>query len=158
MTITSAAALISAIRWAVAQHVDIINLSLGSMNAAHRDAFAAVADEAAEGGAVLVAAREANGTPCYPGALAGVLGVQLDWDCPRETYRTTAGSGMLEVFASGYPRPIPGVPQQRNLYGISFAVAQMSAFAALACERQGSVGCVGRRAKLEKEEGDRGGE
>lgn len=140
---TSAAALVSAIRWAIAQQVDIINLSLGSINAAHRDAFAAVADEAAESGVVLVAAREANGIPCYPGALPGVLGVQLDWDCPRETYRTATGNDTLDFLASGYPRPIPGVPQQRNLYGISFAVAQMSGFAALACERQGSVGCDG---------------
>jgi hypothetical protein len=27
------------------------------------------------------------------------------------------------VRASGYPRPIPGVPPERNLKGISFAVA-----------------------------------
>jgi hypothetical protein len=28
--------------------------------------------------------------------------------------------------ASGYPRPIPGVPPERNLSGISFAVANVT--------------------------------
>lgn len=28
--------------------------------------------------------------------------------------------------ASGYPRPIPGVPPERNLKGISFAVANVT--------------------------------
>ena len=37
-------------------------------------------------------------------------------------------------FASGYPRPLPGVPPARNLNGISFAVANMSGFVARACE------------------------
>jgi len=36
------------------------------------------------------------------------------------------------MIASGYPRPIPGVQPRRNLYGISFAVAQASGFAARA--------------------------
>lgn len=131
---TSAAALIAAIRWSVAREVDVINLSLGSLNAAHRDAFAAVVDEAAAAGVVVVAAREANGASCYPGSLPGVTGVDVDWDCPRSTYGMR-WQGDAPIFrASGYPRPIPGVPAQRNLYGASFAVAQVSGFVARACE------------------------
>ena len=38
------------------------------------------------------------------------------------------------LMASGYPRPIPGIPNERNLQGISFAVANMSGFAARALE------------------------
>jgi hypothetical protein len=34
--------------------------------------------------------------------------------------------------ASGYPRPIPGVPADRNLHGISFAVANVTGFVARA--------------------------
>lgn len=136
---TSAAALIAAMRWSIAREVDVINLSLGSVNAAHRDAFQAVVEEAAEAGIVIVAAREANGAPCYPGSLDGVIGVDVDWDCPRETYGVRwCGEG--PVFdASGYPRPIAGVPQRRNLYGVSFAVAQVSGFAARACESLGTA-------------------
>jgi subtilisin family serine protease len=133
----SSAALVAAIRWSVEQGVDIVNLSLGSMNEAHRPLFARVADEAAEAGVLLVAAREANDLPCYPGALPQVIGVGLDWDVPRERYRTAVGDEAALLYASGYPRPNPGVPMQRNLYGVSFAVAQMSGFAALACEATG---------------------
>ncbi len=136
---TSAAALVTAIRWAIEREVDIVNLSLGSPNVAHREVFARVAAEALEAGILIIAAYEANDAPCYPGALPQVLGVGLDWDCPRDRYRIDTIEGEELVIASGYPRPIPGVPLQRNLYGISFAVAQMSGFAALACERIGAV-------------------
>lgn len=130
----SAAALIAAIRWSIAAEADIVNLSLGSLNPAHEAAFAQIADVAAEAGVLLVAAREANGTPCYPGSLSQVIGVALDWDIPRETYRMMVEDGQSVFPASGYPRPIPGVPLQRNLYGISFAVAQMAGFVARAHE------------------------
>ena len=133
----SSAALIAAIRWAIEEQADIVNLSLGSMNEAHRTAFAQVADEAREAGVLLVAAREANGLACYPGVLPGVLGVGVDWDVPRDRYRTAMVDEAALLYASGYPRPIPGVPAQRNLYGVSFAVAQVSGFAALAREAGG---------------------
>lgn len=141
---TSAAALIAAIRWSIDQRVDLINLSLGSPNAAHEPVFAQVADEAAAAGILLIAAREANETPCWPGALPQVLGVGLDWDVPRETYCEAGGV----LFASGYPRGIPGVPQRRNLYGISFAVAQMTGFAALALEELAAPPVPGRAERI----------
>jgi len=131
---TSATALVAAIRWSIGNGADIVNLSLGSVNMAHRAAFSAVADEALAAGVVLVAARDADGVPCYPGALPQVIGVALDWECPRERFGACGAGGFS---ASGYPRPIPGVPPRRNLNGISFAVAQMSGFAALAAEASG---------------------
>jgi len=130
----SAAALIAAIRWSIAREADVINLSLGAANPAHREAFAAVAAEAAAAGATLVAAYEAGGAICYPGALEGVVGVDVDWDCPRNACGVRWAGDRPVLQASGYPRPIPGVPNRRNLYGVSFAVAQISGFAALVCE------------------------
>jgi len=141
---TSAAALVAAIRWAIDQQVDLINLSLGSPNAAHQDVFARAADEAAQAGILIVAAREANDAPCWPGALPQVLGIGLDWDWPRTGYRPD-GDGFA---APGYPRPIPGVPLQRNLYGISFAVAQMTGFAALATQQLGAARSAGRASAI----------
>lgn len=131
---TSAAALISAMRWSIARQADVINLSLGSTNAAHRDVFAAAIEEANAAGLVVVAAREANGAPCYPGSLPGVVGVDVDWDLPRTGFAVRTRDGASTVLASGYPRPIPGVPPRRNLYGVSFAVAQVSGFAARALQ------------------------
>jgi subtilisin family serine protease len=130
----SAAALIAAIRWSLAQEVDIVNLSLGSTNPAHRPVFGAVIEEARARGVVITAARMVGDNPCLPGSLAGVLSVGLDWDCPRAAIRAEAGEDGPILFASGYPRAIAGVPHRRNLYGISFAVAQVTGFAALACE------------------------
>ncbi len=131
---TTAATLVRAIDWCIVQEMDVVNLSLGAVNDAHRPAFADVADRAMAAGAILVAAREANGEPCYPGCLPTVLGVGLDWDCPRNRYRVEAGDGGTIFYASGYPRPAPGVPPGRNLHGISFAVANITGFVARACE------------------------
>lgn len=133
---TSAGVLVSAIEWCVDQRVDIINLSLGSTNAGHQPLFAQAAERAVAAGVMLIAAREANGAPCWPGALPTVWGVGLDWDIPRDRYRMSAGADEepAMLLASGYPRPIPGVAPRRNLYGISFAVAQISGFAAMALE------------------------
>lgn len=133
---TSARALGAAIGYALDDGADVINLSLGTVNPAHRDVFAELLARARTQGALMVAAREANGVPCWPGALEGVLGVGLDWDVPRTRWRIAAGV----FYASGYPRPIPGVAQRHNLYGISFATAQASGFAACAYERRRASG------------------
>ena len=133
---TSARVLAAAIELSLDRGADVINLSLGTVNPAHRALFARLVTRAAEQGALIVAAREANGAPCLPGALQDVLGVGLDRDVPRETWRVERGV----LYALGYPRPIPGVPQRHNLYGISFATAQASGFAARACERLRATG------------------
>jgi hypothetical protein len=49
--------------------------------------------------------------------------VLLDAAQPRESVRVEDEEGRALVVASPYPRPIPGVPVERNLNGISFAVA-----------------------------------
>jgi len=137
---TNAATLLRAIGWCIDQGVGIVNLSLGTVNAAHRDAFAAAVEDANAAGCLLVAAREADGQPCYPGALSSVLGVDLDWDCPRDTYRCVPAADEMRFSTSGYPRPVPGVPPARNLHGVSFAVANMTGFVARACELAGPGG------------------
>ena len=51
------------------------------------------------------------------------------------------------VAAAPYPRPIPGVPVERNLSGISFAVANVTGVLGRVVEGWGGVltveGCVG---------------
>ena len=69
-----------------------------------------------------------------PGSLPGVVSVQLDWNCPRDEYRVADVDGVTVFRASGFPRPIPGVPPERNLNGISFAVANMTGFVARALQ------------------------
>jgi len=126
--------LLRAIEWSLANRIDVVNLSLGTTNPAHRERFAPVIARAREQGLILVSARDAEGTPALPGSMPGVIGVDLDWDCPRETYYCKPAAEGLAVCASGYPRSLPGVPQSRNLHGISFAVANVTGFVTRACE------------------------
>lgn len=123
----TADALVAAIDWAVDARVHVINLSLGTANAAHEARLSAALARAVAAGVWLVAAAEQDGTRWLPGSLAQAVGVALDWTCPRDEadvrVRIDGGGPRITVRASGYPRPIPGVPPERNLKGLSFAVA-----------------------------------
>ncbi len=121
---TNARCLLRALEWAIDEHMDIVNLSLGTANAGHAGHFAPLVARAAEAGVQLVAALESDGIPQFPGCMPGVAGVVLDLTCPRNEYRRVANG----FAASGYPRPVPGIPVERNLQGISFAVANVSGF------------------------------
>ncbi len=112
-------ALLRGLEWCRDHQMELINLSLGTANEEHRAPLAAALED---NGLVVSAAG------MLPGSLAGALAVETDETCPRERFRYRDG-----VFlASPYPRPIPGVPRERNLHGVSFAVANMTGFAAAA--------------------------
>lgn len=133
--ITTGAALVGGIHWAAAQGVHLINLSLGTTNLDHRDALAAAVAAAADQGAIVIAAAPQPGAHWLPGALPGVVAVDVDWTCPRDECHVTVGDdGGVRLSASGYPRPIPGVPVEQNVSGISFAVANATGFLALLLE------------------------
>jgi hypothetical protein len=118
---TSINVLLRAVEWCITHRMDVINLSLGTANPAHADRFTRLLRKAG----LVVSALEVNGAPSFPGTLPGVIGVGVDWDLPRDLYTCR---NETEFYASGYPRPIPGVPRERNLNGISFAVANMTGF------------------------------
>ena len=120
-----------ALAWCVAHEVDLVNLSLGTSNPEHRERF----ERALASGLVVVSVAG-----MLPGTLPGVIAA-APGDCARDRFRYQDG-----VFvASPYPRPIPGVPPERNLHGASFAVANMTGFAAQAL---GSVSREGVREQL----------
>lgn len=131
---SSSRALLQAIEWAIERRMDIVNLSLGTANADHSEQFSRMVERALAAGVFLVSAREMAGQPCFPGCLPGVLGVTLDERCDRNRYCVRETVDGVAFLASGYPRPAPGIPRERNLQGISFAVANMSGFAARALE------------------------
>lgn len=125
---TTSPALLAAIAWSLTKGVDIINLSLGTLNFEYETPFRGLIERAAAQGTILVSARESGGQACLPGCLPGVIGVSLDSECPRMSYRSADERGRRVYYASGYPRSLPGVPRERNLQGISFAVANMTGF------------------------------
>ncbi len=111
--------ILHALAWCRDHGMDLVNLSLGTENPAHRESFLRVLGD----DLLVVSAASA-----LPGSLPGVIGVAADPDCPRDSFRCHDG-----VFhASPYPRPIPGVPVARNLQGASFAVANMTGLIARA--------------------------
>ena len=119
--------LLEALEWCVGNRMDIVNLSLGTQNPAHAERF----EKYIPGLTIISAAGS------LPGTLPGVIAVELAEDCPRDKYRYNPQTQLFG--ASGHPRPIPGVPQERNLQGISFAVANLSGFAIQAAEEAGGM-------------------
>ncbi len=118
--------ILRALEWCRSHKMDLVNLSLGTENAAHRDSFVRVLGE----DLVVVSAATS-----LPGSLPGVIGVLPDPDCPRDSFRYRGGM----FHASPYPRPIPGVPVEANLQGISFAVANMTGLAARVMRNRANV-------------------
>ena len=131
---TTGTRLLRAIEWTIVHGMDVVNLSLGSTNPDHRPAMEALVARAAAARVLLVAPRCSGDKPVLPGMLGGVIGVDVDWNLPRDQYRISQENGSPVFYASGYPRSLPGVPVSRNLSGISFAVANMTGFVARACE------------------------
>jgi hypothetical protein len=131
---TNIETLLAGIQWSIDQEVDIINLSLGTSNPAHAEKFAPLLSRA-----IFV-----SPSGFYPGDLPGVIRVAPDPEVARDQFRSEG-----EVFyASPYPRPMPGVPPERNLNGVSFAVANMTGLVARACEGLTDRSCNSVRAKL----------
>jgi subtilisin family serine protease len=120
-------ALVSALEWARTHEVDLINLSLGTTNTDHEHALAAEVAHARDAGIIVVCAGPREGCRWLPGALPRVIRVVDDMTLARDVCEVAVGdAGDVTISASGYPRPIPGVPPERNLKGISFAVANVT--------------------------------
>src|SRR5260370_15852784 len=109
--------LLRALEWCSDQAMDFVNLSLGTANRAHRERFLAVL-----GPRPLVVSPGA----LLPGSLPDVVGVEVDAACRRDAFRYRDG----KFYASPFPRPIPGVPVERNLNEVRFAVANVTGLAA----------------------------
>jgi hypothetical protein len=124
-------ALVAAIEKAIEHRAHIINLSLGTENRDHAAMLSSVVWEASRAGVIVIAAGEQDGVRWLPGTLPNVWPVLLDWSIARDECRVSMRSGAAPVFsASGYPRPIPGVPPENNLRGLSFAVANVTGLVA----------------------------
>lgn len=119
---TSLPVVIRAIDWCVEHDIQVINLSLGTLNPEYRSAFEDVVARSQAAGALIVSALEVNGEPALPGSLPGVIGVVAG-----EGYEFCERFGKTVYTAPPFPRDIPGVPRERNLKGVSFAVARVSA-------------------------------
>jgi Subtilase family len=125
--VTNLATVLSAVDWCIDNEIDLINLSLGTTNPEHRSAFETTLARVQAMGKGIVSAYELQNVPALPGSLRGVVGVLADSSqAPGEHGVKTRGE--KKVFtACPFPREIPGVPRERNLHGVSFAVAHVTA-------------------------------
>jgi subtilisin family serine protease len=120
---TTVPTLAGAIDWASSRGLRLVNLSLGTPNDFRQAELEPAVHRAVERGTIIVSAYEHNDRLWYPGSMEGVVGVIMDADHPRDSVSEGTRNGRTVVRASGLPRPVPGVPVERNLSGISFAVA-----------------------------------
>jgi len=142
-------ALIAACDYALSINAQIINLSLGTQNPEHEPALGDAVTRLRAGGAVVIAAAAQGDIRWLPGSLPGVWAVTLDWTVPRETcWLDRLDPNGASFRASGYPRPIPGVPPERNVKGLSFAVANVTGVVArlLAADQSGDAAAAVTRA------------
>ena len=139
---TNRDSVIRAIDWCLQNEIDIINLSLGTANPAHRIQFEDAVRRIGALGKAIVSAHDVNGALALPGCLPGVIAVVPDTTCtdvirvlkpgePSESAKraelSASKSEKIIFSATPYPREIPGVPRERNLHGVSFAVAHVTA-------------------------------
>ncbi|MBT8488210.1 MAG: S8 family serine peptidase [Gemmatimonadetes bacterium] len=115
--------LVTAIVWAVDRKMRLVNLSLGTPNDFKRLDLAPAIEAAVNAGTIIVSAAEHDGQLWFPGSMPGVVGVVMDVAEEREGVTVVKRPRGPALRASPYPRPIPGVPPERNFNGISFAVA-----------------------------------
>lgn len=128
---TTGDALVAGVRWARGAKARLVNLSLGTANPTHEAALMREVEAARASGMSVVAAGPQAGTRWLPGSLKGVIAVEMDMALPRDVCEIAiAEDDSVTMRTSGYPRPIPGVPPERNLKGLSFAVANASGFLA----------------------------
>jgi hypothetical protein len=120
---TTVRTLVRAIDWASERGIRLVNLSLGTPLEFRAAELEPAVARAVRAGTIIVSAYELDGQRWYPGCMHGVVGVCLDDAQARESVAVDRREGRAVLRASPYPRPIPGVPKERNLNGISFAVA-----------------------------------
>ena len=131
---TNMASLVAGIDWAANAGMHLVNLSLGTSRQVHEQALREAVARAAARGTLIVSAYDDGEARWLPGSLPGVIPVQVDYALARDQYRVTDAGGVTLFHASGFAREIPGVPPERNLHGISLAVANVTGFAARAAE------------------------
>ena len=131
---TTGQALVAALAWSRRAGARLITLSLGTSNVEYEAALAREIAQAVEQ-ELRGRCRSAGRRPSSAGRSSGVIAVDLDMALPREAGEWSIVGDRVILRASGY-RPIR-VPPERNLHGMSFAVA--NAAGARVCPR----GCAG---------------
>jgi hypothetical protein len=131
---TQISVLEKAIEWAIRSDMKIVNLSLGTSNPDHEARLKVLCDEAEKERILIVASGIPGQKNNYPAVFSNVIGVAGDEYCQWDEYFYVEGDP-VPFRAHPQPRPIPGIPQERNLKGHSFASAHIGALVTCMVEK-----------------------
>jgi subtilisin family serine protease len=131
--------LLAALGWAIDRKIKIVNLSLGTKRIKDRDRLQNLCKRAFDNNIVIVAAAGAPDDLVFPSSFETVIGVYWNRQCD-ETSLIYHPANNVEFGAYGRPRALPGLQQEHNLSGSSFASAHVAAKAAQLLERNGNRG------------------
>ncbi|CCK78803.1 S8 family serine peptidase [Desulfobacula toluolica] len=125
----SASSLIEALKWAIDKPFKIIHLSLGVENEALAQNLKPLCQKAHDRNILILASARGPEDRIFPAFFQTVIGVYWNHDCDKDQMVFHPES-KIEFGAHGLPRAIPGMPQEQNFRGNSFAVAHVTAKAA----------------------------
>jgi subtilisin family serine protease len=155
-----AALLLAAMQWAIRARVNIIHLSLGTERSEYRGDLKQLCRDAVRKDIVIIAAARALEDQVFPAIFDEVIGVYWNHDCENGSLIYYPEKN-VEFGAYGRPRAIPGISQEMNFSGSSFAAAHVTAMAADILEDNPVAGIVWVKKMLQKkakEDIDRNGE
>jgi hypothetical protein len=118
--------LLAALEWAIENRMCIVQMSLGIQPNHFKSSLDQICRKAVEEGIVVVAAGRTPDDEIYPAAFPQVIGAYWNRSCEPETICFHTGC-RIEFGAFGRPRPLPGLPTEKNFSGHSFAAARMTA-------------------------------
>lgn len=127
--------LLAAIDFAMDQEMDIIHLSLGTDRETFREPLETRCRAAQKRGIAVVSSARSKDDVVYPSAFQSVIGVYRRKNC-REEELIHHPDHPIDFGAHGFPRPLPGLPQEKNFQGASFAAARVTAMLAFALSNQ----------------------
>ena len=119
----------SALDWAVKTRAGIIHLSLGTRQSEHRKSLEDLCRRAYRKKIIIVAATQSPREQIFPSTFDTVIGVYGHPECGPDDLICHPSNTSL-FGAHGRPRPLPGLPQEANFSGSSFAAARVTALVA----------------------------
>jgi len=151
--------LMAAMQWAIRVRVNIIHLSLGTERPEYRKDLKQLCQDAVSKDIVIIASARSLEDKVFPAIFDEVIAVYWNHDCKNGSL-IYYPEKKVEFGAYGRPRALPGIPQELNFGGSSFAAAHVTAMAAdiLADNPMAGIGWVKEMLrKKAKEEIDRNG-
>ena len=128
---TDGQSLVAAIAWAIEEGMDVVNLSLGTIDPAYKRALAEICSKAVEANLILVGSQHNEGLESYPAELADVIGVTWGKIYDRYGYYYRRGQA-IECVARGDQQRLCWLDGGETITGgTSFAAPHISAIVAL---------------------------